>query len=79
MPSDLLRVVPTVPSFQAVSITAGTKKPPVDPATLTHKDLLSGPFWQKIPAYRAVDEAQFLDHSWQSIRRQSCKYDCCKA
>ena len=66
MPSDLLRVVPTVPSFQAVSITAGTKKPPVDPATLTHKDLLSGPFWQKIPAYRAVDEAQFLDHSWQS-------------
>ena len=26
------------------------KKPPVDPATLVHRDLLSGPFWQRIPA-----------------------------
>jgi lysine 2,3-aminomutase len=42
------------------------KKPPVDPATLAHKDLLRGPFWQKIPAYREVGEAQFLDHAWQS-------------
>ena len=41
-------------------------KPPVDEATLTHKQLLRGPFWQKIPAYREVSEAQFLDHNWQS-------------
>jgi lysine 2,3-aminomutase len=41
-------------------------KPPVDPATLTHKQLLDGPFWQRIPAYREVDEATFLDHSWQA-------------
>lgn len=40
--------------------------PPVDPATLTHKQLLSGPFWQKIPAYADIDEATFLDHKWQS-------------
>jgi lysine 2,3-aminomutase len=42
------------------------KKPPVDPSTLKHKELLSGPFWQKIPAYKDVTEAQFLDHNWQA-------------
>lgn len=42
------------------------KKPPVDPATLAYKDLLDGPFWQRIPAYRAIDEATFLDHQWQA-------------
>ncbi len=41
-------------------------KPPVDPATLAHRDLLDGPFWQRIPAYADVDEATFLDHRWQS-------------
>src|SRR6188472_2219562 len=41
-------------------------KPPVDPARLAHRQLLDGPFWQRIPAYRAVDEATFLDHSWQA-------------
>jgi lysine 2,3-aminomutase len=42
------------------------KKPPVDPSTLSHRNLLRGPFWQKIPAYRDVTEAQFLDHNWQA-------------
>jgi lysine 2,3-aminomutase len=42
------------------------KKPPVDAATLKHRDLVRGPFWQKIPAYREVSEAQFLDHNWQA-------------
>jgi lysine 2,3-aminomutase len=41
-------------------------KPHVDPSTLHHRQLLDGPFWQKIPAYRSVDEATFLDHSWQA-------------
>lgn len=41
-------------------------KPPVDPATLNHKDLLSGDFWRRIPAYADVDEATFLDHRWQA-------------
>lgn len=40
-------------------------KPPVDPATLTHKQVLGGEFWRKIPAYRDVDEATFLDYRWQ--------------
>jgi lysine 2,3-aminomutase len=42
------------------------KKPAVDPATLAYKDLLDGPFWQRIPAYREVDEKTFLDHHWQA-------------
>jgi lysine 2,3-aminomutase len=41
-------------------------KPPVDEKTLTHKHLLRGPFWQKIPAYASVSEAEFLDHRWQA-------------
>ncbi len=40
-------------------------KAPALPSVLAHKTLLRGPFWQKIPAYRDVDEATFLDHSWQ--------------
>jgi lysine 2,3-aminomutase len=32
---------------------------------LRHKELLSGPFWQQIPAYAKVTEAEFLDHKWQ--------------
>src|SRR5579883_2007764 len=42
------------------------KKPPVDPATLAHRELRGGPFWQKIPAYKDVSEATFLDHAWQA-------------
>jgi lysine 2,3-aminomutase len=42
------------------------KKPPVDPSTLAHKELLRGPFWQRIPSYAAVTEEQFLDHNWQA-------------
>jgi lysine 2,3-aminomutase len=41
-------------------------KPAVDPARLAYRQLLDGPFWQAIPAYREVDEATFLDHSWQA-------------
>lgn len=41
-------------------------KPSVDPSTLHHRQLLDGAFWQKIPAYRLIDEATFLDHSWQA-------------
>jgi len=41
-------------------------KPPVDPQSLDYRDLLRGPFWQKIPAYRDVTEETFLDHMWQA-------------
>ncbi len=41
-------------------------KPEVDPSMLHHRQLLDGAFWQRIPAYRLVDETTFLDHSWQA-------------
>ena len=41
-------------------------KPPVDPSTLAYRQLVEGPFWQAIPAYRNVDEATFLDHMGQA-------------
>ena len=33
---------------------------------LHHRQLLDGTFWQRIPAYRLIDEATFLDHNWQA-------------
>ena len=54
----------SLPLIQVTPIVA--HKPPVDPATLAHRQLQDGPFWQKIPAYREVDEATFLDHNWQA-------------
>lgn len=53
-----------LPVVQAVPIVP--KKPPVDPSTLAYRELLRGPFWQKIPAYADVTEEQFLDHNWQA-------------
>jgi lysine 2,3-aminomutase len=41
-------------------------KPSIDPSTLHHRQLLDGTFWQRIPAYRLIDEATFLDHTWQA-------------
>jgi lysine 2,3-aminomutase len=41
-------------------------KPAVAPAALEYARLLQGPFWQAIPAYRGVSEAEFLDHRWQA-------------
>jgi len=40
-------------------------KPPADPSTWAHRDLLDGSWWQRIPAFAGVDEATFLDHRWQ--------------
>ncbi len=31
----------------------------------SHRRLLTGDFWRKIPAYRSVTEAEFLDHRFQ--------------
>jgi lysine 2,3-aminomutase len=54
-----LRVIETPSEIRAL-------KPKVDEATLVHKHALRGPFWQKIPAYAQVSEAEFLDHKWQA-------------
>jgi len=44
------------------------RKPPAPPEALEHTRLQQGEFWQKIPAYRDVDEKTFLDHLWQQKR-----------
>jgi lysine 2,3-aminomutase len=45
---------------------APAPKPPVAPEALVHRELRSGPFWQRIHAYANVSEAEFLDHQWQA-------------
>ncbi|MBU6428366.1 MAG: KamA family radical SAM protein, partial [Cyanobacteria bacterium REEB65] len=54
---------PTVPPYTDEDVTP--IKPPAAPEHLRHAELLEGEFWRRIPAYREVDEATFLDHIWQ--------------
>lgn len=54
---------PTIPPYTHEEIVP--LKPPASPDLLRHAELLGGEFWRKIPAYRDVDEATFLDHIWQ--------------
>src|SRR5580658_1053092 len=42
------------------------KRPPVEPSALEHRNLRRGTWWQHIAAYKTIDEATFLDHTWQS-------------
>jgi lysine 2,3-aminomutase len=44
----------------------GVLKEPVALAALAHLDILQGPFWQRMPAYAQVSEAEFLDHKFQA-------------
>ncbi|HBU48710.1 MAG TPA: KamA family radical SAM protein, partial [Myxococcales bacterium] len=32
----------------------------------SHRDLLNEPFWQRVPAWKDVDEETFLDWKWQA-------------
>jgi lysine 2,3-aminomutase len=58
--SELLNVVgqPSSPSVTHL-------KPPVADSALTWRNLRSDAFWQRIPAWKDVDEATFLNHLWQ--------------
>jgi lysine 2,3-aminomutase len=38
------------------------------PLAITHRQLLGGDFWRRIPAYRDVTSAEFLDHRFQMKR-----------
>jgi lysine 2,3-aminomutase len=53
-----LSVIDTQPSIHH-------KKPHVDEATLSHRNLRKDEFWRQIPAWKDVDEATFLNHLWQ--------------
>ncbi len=41
------------------------KKPLVDESALSHRQLRKDEFWRRIPAWKDVDEATFLSHTWQ--------------
>jgi lysine 2,3-aminomutase len=58
--------LPVLPKLAPMEEAPPSKKPPVDAATLAYRDLRSGPFWQRIPAYATISEEQFLDHNWQA-------------
>ncbi len=53
-------------SADASTLRPRTPKPPVPSAALEHTRLREGPFWQAVPAYAEVGEAEFLDHRWQA-------------
>src|SRR5688500_14183804 len=65
METTTAKTLPTVGGAKADEYEISPLKAPVDPATLGHRNLLDGPFWQVIPAYRNVSEAEFLDHKFQ--------------
>ncbi len=39
---------------------------PPERSPLEHRELLRGAFWQNVPLYAGVSEAEFLDHTWQA-------------
>jgi lysine 2,3-aminomutase len=67
MESPALLKIGKAPSVTVDGIKAISHiKPRVDPSTLLHRNLLDGRFWERIPAYKNIDEATFLDHNWQA-------------
>lgn len=40
-------------------------KPPVDPATLKHRELRDGEWWRELPAFSQVSAEEFNNHIWQ--------------
>lgn len=52
-------------SLKVVTPPPAAIKPAVDPSSLSHKDLLDGDFWKKIPAYKSISSDEFLDHKFQ--------------
>ncbi len=65
MPTNPLPVLPNDPSQSSPGVVPALK-PAVPQSALAHRDLLGGDFWRRIPAYKDVTEAQFLDHHWQA-------------
>src|SRR5258708_4252081 len=55
-----------LPLVSSAGHTAVVKRAPVEPSALAHTELRQGTWWQRIPAYRTVEPAMFLDHAWQA-------------
>lgn len=54
----------TDPQSRLLSLNDLARKPRA--IDITHRDLLGGEFWRRIPAYRDIDAETFEDHHWQS-------------
>src|SRR6185503_2756773 len=65
METNTVKSLPTVGGAKGDEYEIKALRSPVDASTLSHRNLLEGPFWQVIPAYRNVSEAEFLDHKFQ--------------
>ena len=59
-------VLDTVGSVaQRAAAPSATLRAAGEGADLRHRELLGGDFWRRLPAYRDVTEAEFLDPRWQ--------------
>ena len=52
---ETMTQLPVVPTENEE--TARKVRPPADPSTMAHRDLLDGEFWRRIPAFKDVVEA----------------------
>src|SRR5260370_6518038 len=52
--------------IRIVAGAAAEQKPPAEQNARAQGDVRRGPWWQQIPAYKAVGETAFLDHAWQA-------------
>jgi lysine 2,3-aminomutase len=66
IPMSLATLEEGTPALRGSDARVPHLKPPADAEAVAHREFLRGPFWQRIPAYRDVDEATFLDHHWQA-------------
>lgn len=56
-------------------------KAQVEPSSLRHRELLTGDFWRRVPAFRGVSQDEFLDHNFQarhSITKPRALFDALK-
>lgn len=65
MAMNPIETKPTLPILNEEQERITHLKPQVDPATISWRNLRRDAFWQRIPAWKDVDEATFLDHKWQ--------------
>lgn len=64
MTAQSVDVTPENQKSHAAPPSERKRKPPVDPASLTHQHLRDGEWWRDIPAFD-VDYETFIDYKWQ--------------
>ena len=54
------------PAQAHAAVLAPPHRPPPDREALAHRELMRGPFWQRLGAYSRISQEEFLDHQWQA-------------